>query len=212
MGKYIEMIGKQYGRYTVIGKEKRDGSIFWKCRCSCGNIRYVNGGDLRQGKTKSCGCYRNDWAKTASRKHGLSHTRVYYIWQDMRRRCNDSKEKEYQNYGGRGISVCDDWNKSFEVFYKWAVENGYTDELTIDRIDVNGNYEPSNCRFVTFKEQMNNRTDNHYLTFNSETHTISEWSEITGIQYATLKDRVNKLHWTTDDALTKPVRKITKKF
>ena len=129
----------------------------------------------------------------------------------MRRRCSDPKDQAFHSYGGRGIKVCDSWNKSFEVFYEWAMKNGYSDELTIDRIDVNGNYEPSNCRFATMQEQMNNKTDNHFLTYKGETHTISEWSRITGISKGTLKDRVNKLHWNTDDALTKPVRKLANK-
>ena len=203
---YTDITGKKFGRYTALKYVKRNNRNVWMCRCDCGNIRFASGSDLRNGKTKSCGCYIRDWNKKVKKTHGMTNTRIYHTWIGMRRRCYDPTRSGFKLYGGRGITVCDEWNNNFESFYEWAMQNGYTDELTIDRIDVNGNYEPSICRFATNKQQMNNKTDNHFLTYNGETHTIAEWSEITGIKRETIRVRISKLHWSTDDALTKPAR------
>ena len=202
--------GQRFGRLFVIEKVKRNKSTLWKCQCDCGNITYVDTTRLRRGEIVSCGCYMREIARKP-KKHGMTGTPLYIKYQAMIGRCKYPSNINYKAYGGRGICVCEEWQKDFRNFYKWAMENGYEDGLTIDRIDVDGNYEPSNCRFVPMSEQYNNRTDNHYLTYNGETHTLSEWSRIKGINVGTLKDRVNKLHWSDEDALTKPVRKLIKK-
>ena len=139
-------------------------------------------------------------------KHGMARTRLYRSWTSMRNRCNWKKDKEYKHYGGRGIKVCDEWQNNFEPFMEWALSNGYDDTLTIDRIDVNGNYEPDNCRWITRKEQNNNMTSNVRLTHNGVTHNLTEWSKITEISYSTLQGRIRR-GWKTEDILFKPINK-----
>lgn len=127
-----------------------------------------------------------------SERHGMSRTRLYGIWKDIHRRCYNPKKQDYKNYGGRGIQVCEEWKNSFIAFREWALQNGYTEELTIERNDVNGNYEPSNCRWATKIEQANNRRDNKIIEFNGERHSIAQWSKITGIQENTIRGRYKR--------------------
>ena len=129
--------------------------------------------------------------------------RLYRIWTDMKRRCYDEKRSEYKNYGGRGIEICQEWKNSFEAFRNWATENGYTDELTIDRIDVNGNYEPSNCRWATLKEQANNMRTNTMITYKGETKTLAQWAESFGINYHTLVSRLYQENLPFEEAVKK---------
>ena len=136
--------------------------------------------------------------------HGMSGTRIYECWTDMKRRCYNTKNKRYQNYGGRGIEVCDEWRNDFRAFHDWAMRHGYTDDLTLDRIDVNDNYHPSNCRWLSRAEQMRNTTKNHYITAFGETKTMTEWSEIYGVHRDVIKDRLNKLHWGAEEAISLP--------
>lgn len=133
--------------------------------------------------------------------HKMSYTRLYKTWMGMRCRCSYVNDKAYSTYGGKGIKVCDEWQK-FEPFYQWALANGYADDLTIDRIDNNGNYEPNNCRWVNRKTQANNRTSNRIITYNNESHTLSEWSEILGVKYETLSARLNKYKWSVEQAFS----------
>lgn len=121
--------------------------------------------------------------------HGGEPQKLYNAWCNMRRRCYEKKNHKYKNYGGRGIKICDDWLHDFCSFRDWALSNGYSETLTLDRVDVNGNYEPNNCRWVTQKTQQNNRSNNHRIEYNGEIHTMAEWAEITGISYRTIKDR-----------------------
>jgi hypothetical protein len=136
-------------------------------------------------------------------KHGMRHTRIYNIWRSMRQRCLNPNAINFKNYGGKGISVCDEWN-DFTVFAKWAMENGYQDSLTIDRLDVNGNYEPSNCRWATQKAQQNNKTSNRVIEMDGISHTLSEWSAITGVKVATIWARLNS-GWSAERTLLEPV-------
>lgn len=135
-------------------------------------------------------------------KHNHSHARIYFCWQSMKDRCYNPNNKNYKNYGGRGIKVCDEW-KDFVVFEKWAKDNDYNDKLTIDRIDVNGNYEPSNCRWVDMITQENNKTNNRFITYNNETHTLMEWSKILNCNYNSLRTRLER-NWSIERAFNVP--------
>lgn len=201
--KYEDLAGRKFGLWNVIERSKnhKKGMIY-KCLCDCGTTREIAAYELVGGKSKSCGCN----SIVAITTHGKSRERIYRTYQGMKRRCFDKNDINYSRYGARGIAVCDEWlgEHGAENFIEWAFKNGYDENLTIDRIDNNGNYEPSNCRWVTMKEQGNNRRTNAIYEINGETHTISEWSEITGIGYATLRNRfVNG--WSLEEAITKPV-------
>ena len=165
MSNVIDMTGLQIGRWRVIKQAPSDkgGQAMWVCQCACSNntISVVRGADLRSGKSLSCGCLHNELLSDIRSTHKKTGTRLYVIWKNMRQRCYNSNHPAYKNYGGRGVSVCQEWN-SFDVFGKWALENGYDanapfGQCTIDRIDVNGNYEPSNCRWITIAAQQKNK-------------------------------------------------------
>lgn len=194
------------GDVIVNGAElvKRVNSRLWEIRCKCGESFIAQPSDS-QGRCTKCGYIANSANRT---KHGEAYnkqkkttSRLYNIWLGIRARCNNKNNHKYSDYGGRGISICKEWD-SYEAFKNWAVSNGYADNLSIDRVDVNGNYEPSNCRWITQKEQMRNTRNNHLLTYNGETMTMVEWAERCGIKYHTLKQRINKYGWTIERALT----------
>lgn len=205
MGKLIDLTGQVFNRWTVIEfafvKSKK---TFWKCRCECGNVRYISSYSLRKGLSKSCGCYHSELMskRPLAKTHGLYYKcpRLYRIWQNMKNRCCNKNVKKYKYYGARGIKVCEEWKYDFQVFYDWAMSNGYADDLSIDRIDVNGNYEPNNCRWVTMKEQSNNKRNNHLIRFNGKTRTLQEWSDELNIDKHLLISRI-KLGWTMEEII-----------
>lgn len=207
-----DFLGKRFGRLTVISKADpiKEGSSgrlrpAVLCKCDCGNEKVVRIMCLKRGSCVSCGCLARDNASKRLLKHGMTHTRLFSIWDGMLDRCYHSYSIMYKNYGGRGISICDEWQKDFMNFYHWAIDNGYEDGLTIDRINTDGNYEPSNCRWATYKDQARNRRNNHFLTFNGETKTATEWAEITGIKLSTLLGRIDK-GYSVEKALSMPVQ------
>lgn len=178
----------KFGKLTVI--ERADTSLdgnhspIWKCSCECGNTVYIKSANLMNGKTNSCGCLKKIVAQKRAQQyitHGATARdasdtvrRLYRIWIDIKRRCNNKQHKDYPNYGGRGISVCDAWLLSFEEFKNWSLCNGYSNGLSIDRIDVNGNYEPNNCRCADLYTQANNKRNNKYVEIDGKTMTYAE--------------------------------------
>ena len=202
---FKDITGEKYGRLTVINRigRNRSGSITWLCKCDCGNEMVTSGKSLRSGKTRSCGCGRNEKIAAIGKKnatHGGRHTKLYSHWTIMKARCNNPKNNRYELYGGRGITVCAEWANSFEAFRNWALANGYRDGLTIDRKDTNGPYCPENCRWATAKQQNNNRRSNRVITHNGETHTLAQWAELTGIKSGTIQTRLTR-GWTVEKAL-----------
>jgi len=192
---YNDITGMKFGRLTALYPEETNvrGRFKWICRCDCGKYTKANSSELKSGTRFSCGCARET--------HGMSKTRLYIIWNDMKQRCNYPQLDCYKNYGGRGISYCDEWEK-FEPFAKWALANGYADDLTLDRIDNNGNYSPENCRWTTKEMQDRNKRTNRYITFNGETHTIGDWASMTGIDRTVIAKRLDK-GMPVEEALTK---------
>lgn len=209
--KVIDLTGQRFGRLLVIGEcgRSKDGQKVYLCRCDCGNETKVRSGNLRRGTTKSCGCInRESVAKRNkdSAKHGGCGTRLYRIWYDMRQRCRYDKSINWHLYGGRGISVCDEWAESFDAFREWAKSSGYQDGLQLDRIDNDGDYSPINCKWSTVSEQGNNRRTCIYVTIDGDTKSVSEWCKVTGVNRMTAYNRIRR-GWEPETAVTKGVKK-----
>ena len=211
IGKY-HYEGMKFGNLTVIKEEGRDknGNVIWLCKCDCGNDFYTTSVYLRRGFSTSCGCKTLEKWIESSKTHGMSDSKIYHVWRNMKERCYNPKNKRYKDYGGRGIIVCKEWCDDFSNFYNWAISSGYNPnaefgECTLDRINVNGNYEPNNCRWVTNKEQQNNRQNNHYIPYNGEIRTLTEWAELYNINPRTLNYRINQSNWSIEKALETPI-------
>lgn len=206
--------GQRFGTLKVIKEDGRNehGCVIWLCKCDCGKYFRTTSTYLRRGFSTSCGCMTAKKMSESSKTHGMGDSRLYGVWVNMKSRCYNKNNKRYCSYGGRDIKVCQEWRDSFEEFYKWAVLKGYDPnapygECTLDRIDVNGDYTPQNCRWITNKEQQNNRRNNRYLEYNGEIKTMMEWAEQVGIKYATLRYRL-KRGWSVERALETPVNPI----
>ena len=183
INKIHDLTGQKFGRLTVIELDNRPETrrTYWVCKCECGNITISRSDGLLSGAKKSCGCLKNEISAinvSKNHKHKQSHTRIYTIWQGLKSRCYNPTNARYARYGGRGIKVCDEWLNDFTPFYEWALANGYKDNLTIDRIDNNGDYSPDNCRWADIKTQCNNRSSNINITIGNATKTLTEWCEI----------------------------------
>lgn len=204
MGNFVDITGQKFGRLTVSGfaGKSNDRQYMWLCDCDCGNTVIVRGYSLRSGNTQSCGCLQKETNIRIRTTHGMSNTRIYNIWKGMKERCSTPSTSCYKYYGGRGIKVCDEWQE-FEPFCEWAMMHGYRDDLTIDRLDVNGDYGPDNCRWATIEEQVLNTRRNHYITHNGETKTLKEWAKILGINHSTLIERLRRWQ-SVGDALSIP--------
>ena len=189
-----DLIGKRFGRLVVVEFDHMDKyySSHWVCRCDCGSEIVVSRGNLVKGRAKSCGCYKRDLQRELKTIHGESQSRLHNIWENMKQRCGNEKNTNYQSYGKRGIRVCDEWIDDYESFRDWALANGYSDELTLDRRNNDDIYSPDNCRWTDRYTQMNNRRNTRYLTYNDKTHSISEWARILNVTPSTLSYRVNK--------------------
>ena len=206
MTKFKDLTGQTFNQLTVIKRvENKYNDACWLCKCTCGKETIVTTQRLTKGLTKSCGCLRSIVAINKNKTHNLSNTKIYKTWQEMKKRCYNSKYKRYKDYGGRGIIICNEWLNDFKTFYDWSMNNGYKEDLTIDRINVNGNYEPSNCRWASIKIQSNNKRNNRIIEYKGELHTMSEWANIYNINYKLLHSRLKK-GWDIEKAL------FTKKF
>lgn len=203
---YEDLTGRKFGKLTVIERAEnaKNGRVRWLCKCECGNSIAVLSYSLKRGQTKSCGCLKH--MSPPNKTHGKSKTRIYRIRRAIITRCYNSNHEQYKDYGGRGVSVCDEWRNSFTAFYEWAMANGYTDELSIDRKDNSGNYEPSNCCWVTRKEQANNRRSNHLITYNGKMQTIAQLADEIGMDSNALRSRIN-IGWDIEKAINTPIRK-----
>jgi hypothetical protein len=187
--------GMIFGHYKIIEEtDRKNANRMFIVQCVCGKKRIVVLDNLLRGKAKSCGCKRG--------KHFKSYHSLYSIWNHMKQRCINPNNRMYRYYGGRGIMVCQEWINDFDVFYNWAVSNGYTKELTIDRENNEGNYTPENCRFVTNKVQQNNRRTNVILSINGVSKTIAEWSEETGINYDTIWARAKRYGYKNEQIIS----------
>lgn len=200
-------IGQKFGKLTVVSKVENYISksnlhcTAWRCKCDCGNEVIKLGRVLKRGWALSCGCSKS--------QDYPSHEKLYNVWISIKQRCNNPNDSSYSNYGGRGIKVCDKWINSYVAFREWAYKNGYNQSnsfynSTIDRINVDGNYCPDNCRIVDRKVQNDNTTRTRYLTIDGETHTINEWATIKNINPHTLYMRLYKNHWDVKRAITTP--------
>lgn len=203
MSKRLNLLGKRFGKLTVINCiGVKNHCTMWRCLCDCGNYTNVYGWTLVKGNTKSCGCLRSETLKHTAFKHGKTGTRLHNIYRSMLRRCHNKNDKDY---GGRGIAVCSEWKDDFMSFYDWAINNGYEEGLSIDRIDNNKGYGPSNCRWATRKQQNRNTRQNKFYTINGETHCLSEWCEIYNIAYKKVYSRLRR-NWTIERALELEVK------
>jgi hypothetical protein len=176
--KFNDLTGERFGKLIVIEfKGRTKGFVMWLCKCDCGNEKVIRGVNLTSPNkpTRSCGC---NHVMCTNAKHNSAKTRLYRIWANMKTRCYNTKNYKYKRYGARGITICEEWKEDFEIFKKWALENGYDDNLTIDRKNNNGNYEPSNCRWVNDFKQANNKSNNIHYEIKGENHTLAEWCRI----------------------------------
>lgn len=202
MGQFIDMTGRRFGRLVAVSKtdeRSANGSVKWLFKCDCGNEAIIDGSSVRNGLIKSCGCYHSECATKlciSRRVHGEEPQRLYNIWCGMKGRCNNPNAPKYPRYGARGIKVCKEWVSDFTAFRDWALSHGYADNLSIDRIDNDGNYEPGNCRWVTNKQQSRNRSTNHMIEYQGKNISLMEYAEKTGMNYNTLKERIYNGRWS----------------
>lgn len=206
MPKLIDLTGQKFGRLTVIKRYEnniQNKKVLWECKCDCGKSTIVQGGNLRNGHTRSCGCLIPD---SYVIKHGMTDTRLFHIWNGMKARCYRKSAEQYKNYGGRGITICDEWlgDNGFINFYNWSIGNGYKDDLTIDRIDNNKGYSPDNCRWVSRKIQSLNRRNTLFFTYNGKTKPLIQWCEEYNMDYRFVWQRIFVLNWDFEKAISTP--------
>jgi hypothetical protein len=215
MREKINFAGMKIGKITIVSfVERKKGKSYWKCKCDCGNefigeVHNIKNRIERHGQNycKKCRTQANITHGDSKKKDGK--TRLYSIWQGMRYRCEKEYASKYEYYGGRGIRVCQEW-QDYSVFKEWALANGYNDNLTIDRINSDGNYEPSNCQWITRKEQANNTSQVNHFLYKGKSYTMAELSELTGISRITLDARLRK-GWPIEKIIETPHRTKAKR-
>ncbi len=204
MPKHLNLINQRFGRLVVKSFNHRSKyHSHWLCICDCKNIKVIRGNDLKTGRTVSCGCFGKERRHEANTTHGMTKTPTHMVWIKMIQRCENPKNKDYPRYGGRGITVCNRWLNSFQAFFEDMGEK--PKDLTLERINNNGNYDPDNCKWATRKEQMNNTSKNVLLTINNKTHNIAQWERIRGFNKDTIGSRI-RAGWTHERAIMTPVR------
>lgn len=196
MPKFVDLTGNRYGKLVVLERGKDiNKRVYWKCECDCGNITSVRGDTLGRN-ANSCGCLKKEQDKKNLGRyiHGKSHDRLASIWYHIKTRCYDKNSDSYQHYGGRGISMHETWKKDYLMFEKWALLNGYTATMTIDRIDVNGDYHPDNCRWIPFSQQSNNKRGTLWVEYNGQMTSLKDAynSNKPSITYNTARKRYHK--------------------
>lgn len=194
MGRRIaDITGQRFGRLTVLEfVARKGGTTLWKCRCDCGTEKVILRSNFQYGETKSCGCLLSEKVRDRMVKHGHSQERLYNIWVHMKKRCHLPKDKDFPNYGGRGISVCEEWKNSYDVFAHWAKSNGYEANLTIDRIDNDKGYSPENCRWVTRESNNSNKRNVINISVNDTTDTLTGWANRINVPRKRLYKRYSK--------------------
>lgn len=199
----VDLTGQKFGRLTVVRFDhKENGRKYYLCQCDCGNFKIVSNHSLKSGNTKSCGCLHKEILIQRNKDNRIHHPeneRLLRIWRAMLHRCYKETDEHYDYYGGRGIKVCDDWH-DFETFQKWALANGYADNLTIDRLDGNKDYCPENCSWATMTVQNNHKSDTKWLTYKGKTQSLSDWCRELCLDYFRTKARLNSLGWSVEDA------------
>lgn len=204
-----DITGQRFGRLVALGPigYSSDNRLMWLCQCDCGEKSHAHGGHLRSGHTHSCGCLHREVSSDSNKKHGMKHTPIYDIWCGIIQRCTSPNHKAYANYGGRGISICDEWRHDFQAFYDYVsqLDRYGSPEYTLDRADNNGNYEPGNLRWSTDNEQARNKRNNRLLTFNDKTQCVAAWAEEIGISASALHLRIFRRGWSVERALTTPI-------
>jgi hypothetical protein len=204
--------GRRFGRLVVLSVTTRPkGYRYAECKCDCGTVKHIQISNLTANLVSSCGCIRREMRIANNRTHGMGHTRAYKAWSLMKRRCERSACQRYPRYGGRGIRVCPEWRKSFVEFWKHVqalLPAGAADipkGLSLERVDVNGHYEPSNVVLATAKEQARNTTRARLVTHDGATKCVAEWAEELGVDPKILGGRLNA-GWTFEAAVSEPVR------
>ncbi len=203
MTKAEQAVGQTFGRLSVLRPTRKR---YVSCRCECGVIKEIDVYDLLSGKTRSCGCLHREVSAERAYKHGDRWERLYFVWLNMRRRCYDFKNEQYADYGGRGIRVCSEWNSDYSRFRQWALQNGYSEDLQIDRIDNDADYRPDNCRFVTPSLNCRNKRNSSRVTIFGETKTYAEWAEDPRccVSAVVLRGRIASLGWEPEVAVMVP--------
>lgn len=195
-----DLTGKRFGRWTVLGYV---GKSKWECKCDCGAIRVISSNALKCGRTKSCGCYRQEVTTERNITHGMNKTPLHSRWLGMKNRCYNPNDSSYHDYGARGIYVCDEWKDDFRAFYDWSMSNGFEEHLSLDRVDNSGPYAPWNCRWADRATQNRNTRRNRLVTVGGKTQTIMDWAKEKGVREALIRRRLNA-GWDAERAVSSP--------
>lgn len=204
---FEEIFNKRYNKIIVVSDVGIKNNVRYVIgKCDCGNIKQFRFADIKNGSSTNCGCVRSSGLVKRNYVHGLVKHPLNRVWRGMKERCYYKEHANYKYYGGRGIVVCDEWLSDFKAFYDWAIDNGYRKGLHIDRIKNDGDYEPDNCRFVTPKENNRNTRANRIIEYNGVSKCLSEWTEELGVYQNLIVERIDRLGWTVEKALTTPVK------